>query len=153
MLAAIAGAPAPITIGDKTYDASPLDLYQLGALEELVRASIQAEAVVAAQGMSPDDEKRLKEWTRERVRTVEFGSAETRAFLRTFRGSCALIALSLRAKYPEMTAAAVGAALSNQPEQFAQAVETVIRISDLLPADKPADAKGGQPKGEAVAAV
>jgi hypothetical protein len=147
MIAAAAGSPAPIQLGDRAYDASPLNLYQLGALEEIVRASIQAEAVAAAAGMSPADEARLKEWTRERVRDVGFGSPDTSAFLRTFRGTCALIALSLRARHPEMDAAAVGAVLSKHIEHTGPAIDTVLRISGLLP-EAPADEKGAPQPGE-----
>ena len=44
------GAPAHITIGEKIYQASPLSLLDLGAIEETVRALLLCEELQPAPG-------------------------------------------------------------------------------------------------------
>lgn len=144
------GAPAPVTIGDKTYQATPLNLWELGSIEESVRAVVLNAATRAAADLPQTMGDRLIDRALSKVLTITFFSDDARKYMATFRGSCELVALSLAAKHPEVKARDVAAALSEHTEQYDAAVMTVMRISKLL-AEK--DEKGGEKPGEAQGAA
>jgi hypothetical protein len=118
-----------------------------------VRSEILTEATIAGRDLPKGLADRLIDRAQEKAQSIDYGSPELRAFMSSFHGACAMIALSLRQLHPDVSEEMVGEALSRHREQCRPAVETVMLISGLL-SDKPADpAKGGQPTGEAVAGV
>lgn len=146
-LAAAVGAPAPVTIGEKEYTASPVDLFGLGEIEERVRAIMLAMAARSAELLSPALFDRVLKTVTIAALKVDYTSEEVTAYLQGFRGACALIVLSLKPRHPEATDKQVGEVLAKRPDQLATTFSTVMRISGYSTGDD-SDGEGGQKPGE-----
>jgi hypothetical protein len=142
-LSAAVGAPAPITIGDKTLSASPVNLFDLGTIEETVRTLILQSAARAAVGLPPDAAKLLLDNATLQAVEVSYASQKVLAYLNTFDGACRYVEASLQALHPDVRAADIKAAFKKYPDQYAQAVATVSRISGVA-----GDGTEGAGKGE-----
>jgi hypothetical protein len=142
-----AGSPAPITIGEKKYTATPLNLVDLGAIEETVRAIVLNAAVRAAESLPTALGDRLIDRALSKIISITFEHPDFTAYLRTFAGICDLICTSLRAKHPDVTPALIAPILRERTDQYEAAALTVMRISAL-------NRKGEEPKpGEAEGAA
>lgn len=148
-LSAAVGAPAPITIGEKSYTASPLDLFGLGTIEETVRTLLLNAAAKGAVGLPEEIGDRLIDRAIVRALEVAYYSAETRAYLKTPQGGFDLIELSIKPGHPEMTASAIGKILSKRKDQYKQAMNTIFRISGFNSPDAEEAAKGEAGAGAA----
>lgn len=145
-LSAAVGAPAPIEIGDKKFSASPLDLFNLGSIEETVRALLLNAAAKGAIGLPDEIGDKLIDRALAKAMGVAYYSPETRAYLKTPKGGFDLIELSLKPLHPEMTAAAIGRVLSKRSDQYRDAIGTIFRISGFNSPDveeEPAKGEAG----------
>lgn len=147
-ISAAVGAPAPITIGDKTFTASPVELYDLGAIEESVKSEIMANAARAAVNQPDDVRELLMRDATARALCISYYSREVKAYLASFNGAVGLIVASVRFKHPDVDAAAVGRVLTKNPSQMNAAIDTVSRISgytsDGKKTEGPAPGEGEQ---------
>jgi hypothetical protein len=147
-LASAVGAPAPVRIGDITYTASPIELYDLGAIEETVRGSILNQAMRGSVGLSGPAKKELMDDATSRALRISYYSREVKDYLASFRGAVGLIVTSLRFKHPDIDETAIGRVLAKQPDQMNDALSVVSRISGFGATD---ETTGEPPKGEAPA--
>jgi hypothetical protein len=148
-LAAVVGASATVTIGQTGYLASPVELYDLGSIEETVRGNILNQAARGSVGLSATAKKELLDDATSRALRISYYSREVKDYLASFRGAVGLIVTSLRFKHPDVDETAIGRILAKQPDQMNDALAVVSRISGFGDAD---DAQsGGPPKGEAEA--
>jgi hypothetical protein len=146
-LSAAVGAPAPITIGDKTLSASPVNLFDLGTIEETVRTLILQSAARAAVGLPPDAAKMLLDNATLQAVEVSYASQKVLAYLNTFDGACRYVEASLRPLHPDVKAAEIGAAFRKNPDQYATAIATVSRISGITGDGSEGAGKGEGPEG------
>ena len=148
-LSAAVGAPSPVQIGDRTYQASPVNLFQLGEMEEFIRARLINRAAKATIGLPRATGDQLMDRALAKSEEITFDSDESRSFLRTLPGMSFLVSISLRANHPDMTPEKVCAAMESSPQQRADAIATVIRISGFGSKDGDATSGGSTAPGEA----
>lgn len=141
------GAGAALKIGDQEYIASPVELYDLGVIEEAVKAAIIHNAAIGGAGLPPSTRKELTDNAHLLALSISFYSPQVKAYLASFKGAAAMVVTSLRFKHPNIDTEAVMRVLAKNPDQMATAVDTVSRVSGFT-ADT---STGATPKGEAEA--
>lgn len=141
-LSSAVGAPSPITIGDKEYQASPLDFGDLGIIEENVRALILQAAAKGAIGLPQLSADHLVDRALNKAAGVAYYDGDAVAFMKTPGGQRLLISLSLLHQHREMNAMRVGEATVRRQDQVDQAIATIFRISGF-------SGNGGVATGEA----
>lgn len=142
--AAATAAPEPVTIGDRKYDASPLNLMDLGTLEGRVKAAMLDEAGAAADRTTLARGDRFISCALSKVVGITYQSQEMIDYLKTFNGSVAFLCLSLRQRHPDIEEASIGMLLKANPAQFSAAMDVVTRISGFGGKAEPA---GNVPPG------
>lgn len=147
-LSAAVGAPAPVKIGETTYTASPVELYDFGALEESVRAAIIHNATIAAVGMSESAKNSVMDDAHCRALRISFFSDEVKSYIASFRGAVGMIVTSIRFKHPDVNEEQIGRTLARNTDQMNEAVALVSRISGFSTEN---GEQGGTSKGEAPA--
>jgi hypothetical protein len=125
-IATATAAPSPIKIGDREYLASPVNFADLGELEERVKSVYIATAAAKLAGDGSILDRAMA-----RAMGIDYRSEEMGSFIRSEAGALAIIGLSLRQRQPEIDEAAVLKTLKANPEQFALAVDTIMRISGM----------------------
>lgn len=143
-LSAAVGAPAPVTLAGTQYVASPVDLFGIGELEEYARARILSISAKGAEGVPPALGDRIIDRAIKLATAADFESEEFQKYLMSERGMQTMLSISLRARHPGMTPAAVATLMKGRGGELVTAVSTVLRISGLDGDNE----KGGQQPGE-----
>jgi hypothetical protein len=142
-LSAATAAPAPITINNRAYSATPLDFLAIGELEQWARGAYLAVACKGLVGLPDDQRRELYDRALDKATGIDFESAKFVKYLRSPTGMATLLSMSLRARHPEMSVEAVAREFTGKEAELVPHATTILRISGLA-----GDEKGGQKPGE-----